>query len=253
MRIFNQLVVKSGVLAALLISTLSPVALAQQAKAFVYTELQISVPFSQVPWQNINKTIKQQPGFINKTWLSGAGNQSAGGFYAFTSIEGAQRFVTEYFPGEAAAFGVAQTTRVFDAQATKEASKQMNSPFFGGKLKQKPAAYVYTEVQLSIKPFSQGPWKAINEKLQQQPGILAKTWLSGLHTGTPGGFYAFDTLENAQNFALNYFPGEAKSLNAAFYTRVLMPAERSRQAWIWIRRTTPNHALTTPNYALTIT
>ena len=84
MRIFNQLVVKSGVLAALLISTLSPVALAQQAKAFVYTELQISVPFSQVPWQNINKTIKQQPGFINKTWLSGAGNQSAGGLIACT-------------------------------------------------------------------------------------------------------------------------------------------------------------------------
>jgi hypothetical protein len=220
MRLFNRFIVKSGVIVALLLSSLSPLALAEQAKAFVYTELQISAPFSQIPWQGINKAIKQQPGFMNKTWLSGAGNNSAGGFYAFASIEDAQRFVTEYFPAEAASFGVAQTTRVFDALATKGASRQMNSPFFGGKLKKKPAAYVYTEVQLSVKPFSEGPWKAINEKLQQQPGILAKTWLSGLHTGTPGGFYAFDTLENAQNFALNYFPGEAKSLNAAFYTRV---------------------------------
>lgn len=220
MRLLNRFIVKSGVLIAMILSALSPLAFAEQAKAFVYTELQISAPFSQIPWQGINQTIRQQPGFMNKTWLSGAGNNSAGGFYAFASIEDAQRFVTEYFPAEAASFGVAQTTRVFDALATQEASMQMNSPFFGGKLKQKPAAYVYTEVQLSVKPFSEGPWKAINEKLQQQPGILAKTWLSGLHTGTPGGFYAFDTLENAQNFALNYFPGEAKSLNAAFYTRV---------------------------------
>lgn len=50
-----------------------------QHRAFVYTELQISVPFDQVPWQKVNQAIKEQPGFLNKTWLAGVGNQSAGG------------------------------------------------------------------------------------------------------------------------------------------------------------------------------
>ena len=79
---------------------------------------------------------------------------------------------------------------------------------------------MYTEVQLNVTPFDNGPWRDINPKLKKQPGLLSKTWLSGLHTGTPGGFYAFDTVENAQKFAVEYFPQEAKSLNAAFYTRV---------------------------------
>ena len=216
---------KVGLYLVFVLAGFASIANAEQAKAFVYTELQISTPFSKVPWQDINRKIKTQQGFQSKTWLSGAGNQSAGGFYAFATVEDAQRFVTDYFPAEARAFGVAQTTRVFDALAAEKASKEMNSPYFGGKLKQKPKAYVYTEVQLHVKPFVEGPWKAINESLQQQPGILSKTWLSGLHTGTPGGFYAFDTLENAQNFALNYFPKEAKSLNAAFYTRVFDATE----------------------------
>jgi len=220
MQTFKSMFIKLGLVLAMVPTVYSPLVIAEQTMAFVYTELQISAPFSNVPWQEINRKIKEQPGFQNKTWLSGAGNQSAGGFYAFATIEDAQRFVTDYFPAEAKAFGVAQTTRIFDALAAKKASEEMNSPFFGGELKQKPKAYVYTEVQLQVKPFVDGPWKTINQKLQQQPGILAKTWLSGLHTGTPGGFYAFDTLDNAQNFALNYFPKEAKSLNAAFYTRV---------------------------------
>ncbi|NIZ03503.1 YdhR family protein [Thalassospira lucentensis] len=189
-------------------------------QAFVYTELQISAPFDQVPWQKINETIKTQPGFINKTWLSGLGNNSAGGIYAFDSIENAQKFVTEYFPSEARNFGVAQTTRVFDASATQEASIDMGSVHYGTAPTAKPGAFVYTEVQLRVMPFVDGPWRAFNPVLKQQPGVLSKTWLSGLHTGTIGGFYAFDAIENANRFALDYFPGEAKTLKAAFYTRV---------------------------------
>lgn len=190
-------------------------------KAYVYTELQISVPFENVPWARINTAIKAQPGFIDKTWLSGAGNQSAGGFYTFDSIENAEKFVTDYFPAEARSFGVAQTTRVFDAEATQAASRAMNSVHYGGTLDVKPGAFVYTEVQLQALPFDQAaPWRELNPVLKQQPGLLSKTWLSGLHTGTPGGLYAFDTLEHAQAFAVEYFPTEAKKLNAAFYTRV---------------------------------
>lgn len=190
-------------------------------KAYVYTELQMSIPFSDVPWAKINSDIKEQPGFINKTWLSGATNNSPGGFYVFDSIEHAQKFVTEYFPQEAAAFGVAHTTRIFDALSTESASKDMNSVHYGGKIKQKPKAFVYTEVQVSALPFDKAvPWHDRNPVIKQQTGLLSKTWLSGLNTGTIGGLYAFDTMENAKEFAIKDFPKVAKSLNSAFYTRV---------------------------------
>ncbi|UTW07612.1 YdhR family protein [Pseudomonas benzenivorans] len=174
-----------------------------------------------MPWERINRSIKEQPGFINKTWLAGVGNDSAGGFYVFDTIENAQKFVTGYFPAEARVFGVAQTTRVFDAMATEAASLDMNSAHHSGHVSIKPGAFVYTEVQLHALPFDQvAPWRELNPKLKQQRGLLSKTWLSGLHTGTPGGLYAFDTLENARKFAVEYFPTEAADLNAAFYTRV---------------------------------
>ena len=191
-----------------------------EPKAFVYTELQMSVPFEDIPWHRINSDIKKQPGFLNKTWLAGVGNKSGGGLYAFDSVENAQKFVTGYFPAEAKSFGVAQTTRVFDAEITKDASMDMNSVYYNGTMKKKPGAYVYTEVQLHVVPFDSGPWRQLNPVLKRQSGLLSKTWLSGLNTGTPGGLYAFDTLENAQKFAVEYFPTEAASLNAAFYTRV---------------------------------
>ena len=56
--------------------------------------------------------------------------------------------------------------------------------------------------------------------MQKQPGLLSKTWLSGVKTGTPGGLYAFDTIENAMHFAVDYFPTEAAALGAAYSTRV---------------------------------
>lgn len=189
-------------------------------RAFVYTELQISVPFTAVPWPAINDAIRPFPGFIDKTWLAGVGNGSAGGFYSFDSIENAERFVTGYFPAEARNFGVAQTTRVFDAAATEEASREMNSVHFGADPSGTPGAFVYTELQQRLVPFGSGPWRQSNRTLKEQPGLLSKTWLSGLHTGTPGGLYAFDTVDNAKRFALDFFPGVAAARNVAFYTRV---------------------------------
>lgn len=188
-------------------------------KAFVYTEVQISVPFADAPWREINKNIKQQPGFINKTWLSGVSNNSLGGIYAFDSIENAQKFATGYFPEEAAGFGVAHNTRIFDATIVKEASLDLGSPHFGVSPRQKPGAFVYTEVQVNL-PFEKVPWQDRNPVLRSTPGLIAKTWLSGLHTNTVGGIDAFDTVENAKAFAIEAFPKTAAKMNAAFYTRV---------------------------------
>tara|TARA_B110001454_G_scaffold209562_1_gene223170 strand:+ start:160 stop:798 length:639 start_codon:yes stop_codon:yes gene_type:complete len=189
------------------------------AKAFVYTELQIALPFGDVPWAELNAEIREQPGFVNKTWLSGIGTGSVGGFYEFDSVENAKCFVTGYFPGEARKFGVAQTTRVFDGSVVEEASRFLNSLHFGGTLGTQPAAFLYTEVQVSV-PFDAAPWRTMNPVLKAQPGLLHKTWLSGADNHSAGGFYAFDTNEHAARFATDYFPTEAAGLNAAYTTRL---------------------------------
>jgi len=128
------------------------------------------------------------------------GNNSVGGLYSFDSIDSAQKIITGYFPGEARNLGVAHNTRVFDATLVKEASLGLNSPHFGGKLNQPPGAFVCTEVQVNV-TLANDPWQARNPVLRQQPGLLAKTWLSGLQPNTLGGIDTFDTLENAKAVA----------------------------------------------------
>lgn len=188
-------------------------------KAFVYTELQISIPFDTVPWQDLNEQIANEPGFLNKTWFSGTGNNSVGGLYSFDSVETAQHYCTTFFPAVAKSLGVAQTTRVFDATIVSDASRDIGSPHFGAVPTQAPGAFVYTEVQVNV-PFENAPWQARNPVLKQQKGLISKLWLSGLNTNTLGGVDAFDTVENALAFAVDEFPKTAAALNAAFYTRV---------------------------------
>ncbi len=188
-------------------------------EAFVYTELQISVPFERAGWQKLIAPLRAQPGLLNKTWLAGRGNGSVGGLYAFKTIATAQSFVTDFFPNVAQELGVALTTRIFDARATEAASRDLNSAHYDGRLDRKPGAFVYTEVQVSV-PFEKAPWRDRNPVLRKQPGLLGKTWLSGLNTQTLGGFDVFDTLKHAEAFAIDAFPKTAKKLNAAFYTRV---------------------------------
>jgi ligand-binding SRPBCC domain-containing protein len=188
-------------------------------RAFVYTELQISAPFENVRWQELNEQIANEPGFLNKTWFSGAGNNSVGGLYSFDSVETAQHYCTSFFPAVAKNLGVAQTTRVFDAAIVADASRDMGSPHFGAAPTQAPGAFVYTEVQVNV-PFEKAPWRDRNPVLKQQNGLISKLWLSGLNTNTLGGVDAFDTVENARAFAVADFPKTAAKLNAAFYTRV---------------------------------
>jgi hypothetical protein len=188
-------------------------------KAFVYAELQLATPFARAPWQEINAEVAQQPGFLNATWLAGIGNTCLGGLYAFDSIEHARHFVTSYFPDRARKLGAAQTTRLFDGAVTEEASRDMSSVHFGGKLERTPGAFVYTEVQVNV-PFSSVPWRQRNPEIRSNRGFLAKTWLSGLGTNTVGGLYAFDTIENAKAFAFTFFAGNASKQGKAFSTRV---------------------------------
>lgn len=190
-----------------------------EPKAFVYTELQIDMSFKKVPWRDLNLLISDQDGLLNKTWFAGVGTNSVGGIYSFHSVEAAQRYCTDFFPELAKKLRVAQTTRIFDGSVVKDASFGMASPHFGVKPEQQPGAFVYTEVQVNV-PFDKAPWKSRNPILKQQKGLISKLWLSGLNTHTLGGVDAFDTVENAKEFAIEVFPKTAKKLNAAFYTRV---------------------------------
>jgi hypothetical protein len=100
------------------------------SKGFVYTEVQVSIPFDHVPWPQVNESIKAQPGFIGKTWLSGHGNNSIGGLYEFDTVENAKRFAVDFFPARAKEMGAAFTTRVFGGAATETASRSMNSAHY---------------------------------------------------------------------------------------------------------------------------
>jgi hypothetical protein len=59
--------------------------------------------------------------------------------------------------------------------------------------------FVYAEYQVSI-PFNQIDWNTINFEMKKFPGLKSKTWLSGVNTNSVGGFYEFDSVENAQNY-----------------------------------------------------
>jgi len=189
------------------------------SKAFVYTELQTLRPFTDAVWRDANPVLLALPGFVNKTWLAGVTSHSTGGFYEFDSIENDRRFAVEVFPSRARAQGVAQTTRIFDGSVVEEASRQLNSVHFSGRVDSKPGAFVYTEAQIGV-PFDKVPWREMNPVLRAQPGLLAKTWLSGVGNQSVGGFYAFDTLDNATRFVTDYFPTEAQALGVAYTTRL---------------------------------
>ncbi len=99
-------------------------------KVFVYTELQASFPFNEVPWKEMNPNLLQIKGLVRKTWLSGINSNSVGGFYEFDNLENAQDFAWNLFPEEAKNFGVSFMTKIFDGGITEEASRGMKSPHY---------------------------------------------------------------------------------------------------------------------------
>jgi hypothetical protein len=53
------------------------------ARTFLYAEMQSHVPFDEFDWQTVNSGLKLAPGLIRRTWLSGIGTNTLGGFYEF--------------------------------------------------------------------------------------------------------------------------------------------------------------------------
>lgn len=97
---------------------------------FLYTEIQAAVPFEHFDWQQANVPLKQVRGLVRKTWLSGVGTNSLGGFYEFDSAENAIAFAQGPFAEEARRAGAAATTRLFDGAVVREASVDLHSPYY---------------------------------------------------------------------------------------------------------------------------
>ncbi len=79
--------------------------------------------------------------------------------------------------------------------------------------------YLYAEIQVSI-PFKEIDWPAINVAMKKEKGLKSKTWLSGLNTNTIGGFYEFNSVENAKAYALGYLAKAAEQIGGSLTVRL---------------------------------
>ena len=69
-------------------------------------------------------------------------------------------------------------------------------------------------------PPEQIPWKQINAGLKKVPGLIRKTWTYGIQGGSVGGFYEFDSEENARAFAVGPYAQEAVSFGASLSVKL---------------------------------
>ncbi|MEF3365247.1 YdhR family protein [Methylocystis sp. 9N] len=71
--------------------------------------------------------------------------------------------------------------------------------------------FLYAEIQVAI-PFEKIDWKTIDKQMKENPGLKSKTWLSGVNNHSIGGFYEFDSVENARAYATGYLAKAADQL-----------------------------------------
>lgn len=100
------------------------------SKTFLYCEYQISKDFGELDIATINPAMKEFPGLVSKTWLSGVNTKSVGGFYEFDSKDNAQNYVSNYLMPFVKDFDANITIRLFDGDIVAEASSGMNSPYY---------------------------------------------------------------------------------------------------------------------------
>ena len=79
--------------------------------------------------------------------------------------------------------------------------------------------FLYAEYQASI-PFADIDWTPINVEMKKFPGLKSKTWLAGLDTKSVGGFYEFDSRENAQAYIDNMLLPFGKKIGANLSVRL---------------------------------
>lgn len=101
-----------------------------QSKVFLYAEFQNSAPFTAEVWRDANPMMQTVPGLRSKTWLSGVGTHSVGGFYEFDTVENARAYAEGMLSRFAKSSGASLTVKLFDGSVVEEASRGMKSPFY---------------------------------------------------------------------------------------------------------------------------
>jgi hypothetical protein len=79
--------------------------------------------------------------------------------------------------------------------------------------------FLYAEFQVSVR-FSEGVWRETNPAMHTVPGLRSKTWLSGINTNSIGGFYEFDSVQNARAYAVGMLADFAKAANASLSVKL---------------------------------
>jgi hypothetical protein len=100
-------------------------------KVYLYAEIQVSAPFEKVDWPSINESMKKEKGLKSKTWLAGVNTNTIGGFYEFDSLENAKAYAGGYLAKAAEQLGGSLTVRLYDGDVVAEASRGIDSPFYG--------------------------------------------------------------------------------------------------------------------------
>ncbi|MFG1477980.1 YdhR family protein [Xanthobacter sp. V4C-4] len=100
------------------------------SKVFLYAEIQVSIPFTEVDWTAINIAMKENPGLKSKTWLSGLNTNTIGGFYEFDSVENAKAYAVGYLAAAAQQLGGSLSVKLFNGDITADANRGMASPFY---------------------------------------------------------------------------------------------------------------------------
>ncbi|WP_212001172.1 YdhR family protein [Chitinophaga sp. HK235] len=80
--------------------------------------------------------------------------------------------------------------------------------------------FLYGEFQTSVPAFTKALWEPVNEQLQNVKGLIRKTWLLGIGTNTVGGFYEFDSIEHAREFATGLYAEQARYVNASLTVKI---------------------------------
>jgi hypothetical protein len=91
--------------------------------------------------------------------------------------------------------------------------------------------FLYAEFQVSV-PFSEGAWREAKSAMHTVPGLRSKTWLSGINTHSVGGFYEFDSVQNARAYADGMLADFAKGADASLTVTLFdgdVVAEASRE------------------------
>ncbi|PSL46292.1 hypothetical protein CLV51_103270 [Chitinophaga niastensis] len=80
--------------------------------------------------------------------------------------------------------------------------------------------FLYGEFQTAVHPFTKEIWEVVNAQLKNVKGLIRKTWLVGIGTHTVGGFYEFDSVENARAFATGLYAEQAAYVNASLTVKL---------------------------------